>query len=686
MSGKLSGAAASWPRYALPRGATVNGYTIERVLGSGGFGVTYLARDDLHQYFAVKEFFPREFAARQDQTVFPASDETTALFNECLDRFRREAQALVRLSRSREAGDGVVRVMTYFTANGTGFLVMEYVEGATLAGVLREEPNGLDASRVSSLLTQLLSSVATVHRSGLLHRDIKPANIILRENGGLVLIDFGSSREAASGLTRTYTQIYSAGYAPLEQMIPLPQGPFSDIYAIGAVCYHAIGGKLTDALTRHLAQLAGKPDPLPAAEQIGRTRYPGPLLRAIDAALEVNPERRPRDVDAMLALLNSSEEEEGDATVRAQPRPRPVVVPAYPVPPMPSRLFRRGALTRRHKWTLGVVACALTLAGTAYFVPWHVIVEWDVARHEAARQETARQEVAREEAAQREATRQEALRQDEARQEASRQQAAQQEVARQEAARQEAARQEADRQELARQETERRLEQIRREAAQPVVQPGASTAEPVWSDTERRDIQAALTGLGHYHGPINGSLGVDASQAIRAWQAFESVAETGSLTGEQRGRLLHEAEGQAALLKVSMKSPRGTSAETVKGGQARFLRGSAFERGDGQQKDYAEAAYWYALAASDGWAQGYTNLGTLRARGLGMPQPDNEAARRLWLTAAALGEVTALFNLGALAEKGIGEPVDLDLAKRWYARAAERKDAESVAALRRLGG
>ena len=154
MSGKLSDAVASWPRYALRYGTTVNGYRIERVLGGGGFGVTYLARDDLGQPFAMKEFFPREFATREDQVVMAASDEYAQLFADCLDRFRREAQALVRLSRTPGLSAGIVRVVTYFTAHGTGFLVMEYVEGATLAGVLRRQPDGLPAARVSSLLPQ----------------------------------------------------------------------------------------------------------------------------------------------------------------------------------------------------------------------------------------------------------------------------------------------------------------------------------------------------------------------------------------------------------------------------------------------------------------------------------------------------------------------------------------------------
>ena len=183
-----------WPSFALPHGTVVNGYRIERVLGSGGFGITYLAFDLLQQRFAIKEYYPRQFATRQHMTVQPTSREDAKLFEECRERFLREAQALVHLGRVADASDGIVRVKTYFEALGTCFLVMDYVEGDSLAGVFRDEPGGLSPARVRSLVTQLLSSIRVVHRAGLVHRDIKPANVILREDDRLVLIDFGSTR------------------------------------------------------------------------------------------------------------------------------------------------------------------------------------------------------------------------------------------------------------------------------------------------------------------------------------------------------------------------------------------------------------------------------------------------------------------------------------------------------------
>jgi serine/threonine protein kinase len=322
MSGENSRSESPWPSFALPRGTIVNGYRLEQVLGSGGFGITYLALDLLQQRFAIKEYYPRQFAVRQDMTVRPTSAEDAELFEECRERFLREAQALVLLGRVAGASDGIVRAQTYFEAYGTCFLVMDYIEGASLAAVLRQTSGGMPPARVRSLLLQLLSSIRIVHHAGLMHRDIKPANIILRSDDRLVLIDFGATREATRGDATSYTQIYSGGYAPPEQMLGLRQGEFSDIYAIGAVCYRAIGGTLVDALARQNALAAGRPDPQPSASQIGAGRYPRSLLTTIDAALAVNAAQRPANVDAMLKALGA-DESAGEPTMLARGRTVP---------------------------------------------------------------------------------------------------------------------------------------------------------------------------------------------------------------------------------------------------------------------------------------------------------------------------------------------------------------------------
>jgi protein kinase-like protein len=340
-----------WPNFALPAGTTVNGYRIERVLGSGGFGITYLATDLLSQRFAIKEYFPRQLAVRQNQQVVAASAEDAAMFNDGKERFLREAKALVLLSRSSENRGGIVRVQTYFESHGTALFVMDYLEGGNLASVLRKYPDGLPAERLDSILRQLLASVRIVHRAGLMHRDIKPANIILRDDDTVVLIDFGAIRETTTEHATVYTQIYSGGYAPPEQMTGMPQGEFSDIYAIGAVAYRAIGGKPVNAMARQNAMAGGHADIQATAERIGAGRYPKKLLAAIDAAQALDPRRRPQTVDAMLAALGPSAAEQPTVIAR--------------------RVADSAAGSRRRLilWGAAAVACvAIAIGGGAYLL------------------------------------------------------------------------------------------------------------------------------------------------------------------------------------------------------------------------------------------------------------------------------------------------------------------------------
>ena len=213
----------------------------------------------------------------------------------------------------------------------------------------------------------------------------------------------------------------------------------------------------------------------------------------------------------------------------------------------------------------------------------------------------------------------------------------------------------------------------------------APVEDSAWSLPDRKAAQEALATLGHLKGAADGEFGAGTRAAIQHWQSFEGLDETGRLTTAQRDRLLDDAAKLTALLKPGAKSPHGTAADTVRGAEARFDQAGAFERGDGKPKDPTEAAYWYALAAADGWSAAYTNLGTLYVRGL-LGKPDAAAAERLWKAAAALNETTAMYDLGVLYERGIGVPIDLAAAKRWYARGAERKHAASAEALHRLGG
>jgi formylglycine-generating enzyme required for sulfatase activity len=305
-----------WPRDALPKGTVVNGYRIEAIIGRGGFGITYRAVDGIDQVFAIKECFPKQFAVRDGLDVLPTDASEAEILKDCLDRFGKEAKALRDLSRRGAAGDAVVQVATYFAAHGTAYIVMEYLAGESLDGLIKANPGGVPAERLEAIFTRLLASVAAVHAIGLLHRDIKPSNILLRADGSPTLIDFGAARAASTGKTVTFTQIFSESYAPIEQFAGAKQGPYSDVYALGATFYRAIGGTLVDSFTRHQASVQRHPDPLEPAATIGAGRYRPELLRAIDAAVAVEPAQRPQSARDLLAMLGVAA---ADATAAAAP-------------------------------------------------------------------------------------------------------------------------------------------------------------------------------------------------------------------------------------------------------------------------------------------------------------------------------------------------------------------------------
>ena len=314
----MSASSAQLHRDALAAGTVLNGYQILGVLGRGGFGITYRASDLLDQSFAIKEFFPRQFAMRSGQDVVVTSEFDQAIFVDCRKRFLTEARLLSTLGRNGGTA-GVVQVATFFEANNTAYSVMELLAGETLDDVLGAGVS-LPPQVLFSMLRGILTPLARVHAAGFLHRDIKPSNILIRPDGQPVLIDFGSARDMRPTANTTYTQVYSGHYAPIEQMIHgAPQGPYSDIYSVGGVAYRAIGGKLIDARARQQATLSRARDPLVPAADIGRDRYPASLLLAIDRALAVAANERPQRVEEMLALLDNTFD--GEATIL---RSRPV--------------------------------------------------------------------------------------------------------------------------------------------------------------------------------------------------------------------------------------------------------------------------------------------------------------------------------------------------------------------------
>lgn len=284
---------------ALPVGYRLHEYEIAAVLGVGGFGITYLATDtQLGMRVAIKEYLPNTLAVRADNsTVLPKSKTDEEGYRWGLDRFMKEAQTLARFRHPN-----IVRVLRFFEANGTGYTVMEYEEGESLAEYLRTHPLALREPEILTLLLPLLDGLKQVHAAGFLHRDIKPANIYLRSDGTPVLIDFGSARQAMGSHTQSLTSVFTPGYAPFEQYFADGrQGPWTDIYALGAVLYRLAAGESPPDAAKRI-----KDDTLTPASIRGKGRYSAGFLHAIDQALMMNEEARPQTIDAWLSLLVST--------------------------------------------------------------------------------------------------------------------------------------------------------------------------------------------------------------------------------------------------------------------------------------------------------------------------------------------------------------------------------------------
>lgn len=273
---------------ALRAGYRLNEYRIDRVLGQGGFGITYLATDTvLQRVVALKEYLPSEFAVRaQGATVSPRSRGQADSYRWGLDRFIDEARTLARF-RHRS----IVPVLRFFEANGTGYMVMEHEAGRPFSELIGG-PGRLEPARVVGVLSGLLEGLELVHAAGFLHRDIKPANIIVRTDGSPVLIDFGAARQALHSGDRTLTSIVTPRYAPIEQYASDgKQGPPTDIYALAAVMHHAIAGVAPPEATARVRNDPYKP-------LVSDGRYAPRFIAAINAALAVFPESRPRTIAA----------------------------------------------------------------------------------------------------------------------------------------------------------------------------------------------------------------------------------------------------------------------------------------------------------------------------------------------------------------------------------------------------
>lgn len=323
---------------ALPAGTRFGEFEIIRVLGVGGFGIVYLAQDhSLERQVALKEYMPASLAARGAGAMITVRSgsfaETYAIG---LRSFINEARLLARVDHP-----SLVKVYRFWEDNGTAYMVMPYLQGRTLRDARQAMGQAPDEAWIRGVLDPLLDALELLHREGVFHRDIAPDNILRPPEGLPILLDFGAARRVISDRTQSLTAILKPSYAPIEQyaeMTAMRQGPWTDIYALGAVLHYLLFGVPPAPATARAVQ--------PDAERIEQQIVPGVSPRFMSVVawmLGVRPLERPQNVAALRAALNGQlaipSGARHDVTVPGETALMPVAAsPAAPVTFAPTRV------------------------------------------------------------------------------------------------------------------------------------------------------------------------------------------------------------------------------------------------------------------------------------------------------------------------------------------------------------
>jgi serine/threonine protein kinase len=495
---------------ALQPGQMIGRYEIVAILGQGGFGITYKARDgQLDREVAIKEYLPSALAVRQDGiTVLPRTTKLADDFTWGRQRFVEEGRTLATLQRA----PAIVRVFDFLEANGTAYIIMELAPGETLEDRLKRDGK-LGPADIDRILWPLLDGLEQVHDAGFLHRDIKPANMLLDAEGSPTLIDFGASRAAMAGRSVAMTAIFTPGYAAAEQMTSAKQGPWTDIYGLSATLYHAITGAAPPSSFDRLLEDAYEP----LTKLMPAGFAPG-LLIGIDAGLALRATDRPQTIAGWRPLLHQAGESDAQATV-ALDRPAPAA-PSVATPSVSAVKPELPAKRGIGLW-LGIAAAFLLLAGGGYYFAIKsstpvVVADPD---HKAAMQKAAEEKAEQE--------RQELAK--------LRAEAAAREKADQEAALRRQVEEETRKIVEAEAAARRKAEEDGRRLAE------AAEAELRLLPADRQRVQTALTALGFNTGGVDGVFNPRTREMITSWQSAKNYPATGFLTGIQHQALLREA-------------------------------------------------------------------------------------------------------------------------------------------------
>ncbi len=330
-------------RVVLPVNTVLDGsYRIVRVVGSGGFGITYEAEDiRLRAKVAIKEYYPHDFGDRDaTMSVKPKSDRHKETFDWGRVSFLEEARTLARFEHP-----SIVRVSRVYEANSTAYMVMRFEQGQSFEDWLKGLGRPPTQDELDAIVAPLLDALQMMHAAKFLHRDIAPDNVIIRPDGTPVLLDFGAARRAVAERSHALTGIVKAGYSPQEQYASDSrlQGPWSDFYALGGTLYRAVTGRIPEEATLRVSD-----DRTPPAAEIAKGKYRPAFLAAIDACLKVKYAERPQSVTQLRPMLFAA-----TPPPKAAPKSKPKSEPRAEVP----------AAGMAGRWSLAIVALLVVLGG-----------------------------------------------------------------------------------------------------------------------------------------------------------------------------------------------------------------------------------------------------------------------------------------------------------------------------------
>ena len=281
---------------ALPVGYRFNEFEIKEVIGGGGFGIVYRARDhQLERTIAIKEFMPSSLAVRGIYAG-AAQRRFGKAFSAGLNSFIREARLLARFNHPN-----LLHVLRFWVQNDTAYMGTLFYSGTTLSRLREEKPELINEAWIRRMLPMLFGAIKTIHDEGYLHRDISLDNIQIQDNGLPVLLDFGSARRTIGNLSDETETMLRPGFAPIEQYTDdneSEQGPWTDIYALGAVLRTLIVGSPPPVSVVRSIQDTCKP-----LVELMPQGYSIPLLQAIDKALALHMEDRPQSIEEFAALI-----------------------------------------------------------------------------------------------------------------------------------------------------------------------------------------------------------------------------------------------------------------------------------------------------------------------------------------------------------------------------------------------